>query len=165
MSENTKLIVLKSKELIYTAIFVVLIISVICILCYMFSSKKDTSDKDSKSQLATETSAMTDAPTYKPGTYASNFKLNDAEITCTVCVNAHSVTEINLVNVPETILSMYPLLTPTLNEINSQLSFGTPLEQITYSNDTKYTTLLILEAARTAIAPAVSNDSSSVTLQ
>lgn len=41
MSSKTKIIVLKSKELIYTGIFIVLGILLILLLWYMFSPKED----------------------------------------------------------------------------------------------------------------------------
>lgn len=44
MSSKTKIIVLKSKELIYTGIFIVLGILLILLLWYMFSPKEDEKD-------------------------------------------------------------------------------------------------------------------------
>ena len=53
MSSKTKIVVLKSKELIYTAIFVILGILLVSLLIYMFSpsngSRKDKTDKSKTS--------------------------------------------------------------------------------------------------------------------
>ena len=45
MSSKTKIVVLKSKELIYTAIFVVLGILLISLLIYMFSPSNNLNRK------------------------------------------------------------------------------------------------------------------------
>ena len=45
---------------------------------------------------------------------------------------------------------MYPLMQPTLDEINRQLANHTDLDSITCSADSKYTSILILEAAKEA---------------
>ena len=69
MSSKTKIIVLKSKELIYTGIFIVLGILLILLLWYMFSPKEDEKDTTDTS-ISTETFA-----TYQPGVYTSQLNL------------------------------------------------------------------------------------------
>ena len=58
MSSKTKIVVLKSKELIYTAIFVILGILLVSLLIYMFSpskdNRKDKTDKEKTPEI-TET--------------------------------------------------------------------------------------------------------------
>ena len=69
MSSKTKIIVLKSKELIYTGIFIVLGILLILLLWYMFSPKENEKDTTDTS-ISTETFA-----TYQPGVYTSQLNL------------------------------------------------------------------------------------------
>ena len=65
MSYKTKFIVLTSKELIYTGIFIVLGILLILLLWYMFSPKEDEKDTTDTS-ISTETFAPP-----QPGVYTS----------------------------------------------------------------------------------------------
>ena len=68
---STKLIVLKSKEIIYTVIFLGLVALLIIILTIMF--KKPSTDKDTAS--STTATSETTEPSYNPGTYNSTITL------------------------------------------------------------------------------------------
>ena len=78
---STKLIVLKSKELIYTAILLALVIVFVIILITMFRGKD--SDDTSGSARSIATSAQTDPSPkldeihYTPGTYSSSLVLGE----------------------------------------------------------------------------------------
>ena len=52
MSSKTKIVVFKAKELIYTGIFIVLGILLVCLLIYMFSSKNKEQKKQPNSSTA-----------------------------------------------------------------------------------------------------------------
>ena len=49
---------------------------------------------------------------------------------------------------------MYPLITPSLDEINSQINSVSSLDDITYSGDTQYTTIILMEAVKQALEQA-----------
>ena len=222
MSSKTKIVVLKSKELIYTGIFIVLGILLIILLVYMFSpSKKDKASEDTNAtdQLRPETSeenfignadivysdevadvsyieesegvaqtdyaeniagetiveapsteeALTEAAveeipteeaiitsssdgTYKSGVYSSILNIGgQTELQLLTTVDNGRVSHIDIVNLSDAVTVMYPLITPSLNEINAQLDAGCAIEDITYSGDNKYTTTLILQAVMDAI--------------
>ena len=140
MSSKTKIIVLKSKELIYTGIFIVLGILLILLLWYMFSPKEDEKDTTDTS-ISTETFA-----TYQPGVYTSQLNLGGTTL--------ELQTHIEVSNTNETVTAMYPLLTPSVDAINEQLQITGDLDSVTYASDNQYTTLLILEAARQAAQSA-----------
>ena len=63
MSAKTKIVVVKAKELIYTALFVCLGIILILLLIFMFAPE--------------ENSTKTSAGVYTPGVYTSTIALGD----------------------------------------------------------------------------------------
>lgn len=146
MSSNTKIIVLKSKELIYTGIFIVLGILLILLLWYMFSPKKQ-SDK----QTSENTEAVT---TYQPGVYSTQLNIGGSCLELQTTVNEHAVTHVDIVNLDETVTAMYPLVQPSVDAINEQLSLTGNLDDVTYASDNQYTTILLLDAAKQAAASA-----------
>ena len=72
MSSKTKIVVLHMKEVVYTAIFLVLAILMIILVFVMFSGKdkKDTAAKPAEETL------------YIPGVYTSTIQLNDNSFDC-----------------------------------------------------------------------------------
>ena len=49
---------------------------------------------------------------------------------------------------------MYPLVQPSLEKINLQLSQGIPIDEITLSEDSKFTETLLIEAIETTLSKA-----------
>lgn len=147
MSSNTKIIVLKSKELIYTGIFIILGILLILLMIYMFSSKNNN-DEETVSSINTSVSTT---PTYSSGVYSSELNLGGKTLSCNVTVNDNQVNHISIENLDESITVMYPLVEPCLDNINHQLENNVSLENITYSSDDQYTSIIILEAAKQAL--------------
>ena len=151
MSSNTKIVVLKSKELIYTGIFLVLGILLILLLFYMFSPDKKNDKKKISGEQSTQEEIVT---TYAPGVYTSNLNLGGSSLQLSVTVDENTISHVDIVNLDETVSAMYPLITPSLDEINAQISTVKSLDEITYSEDNQYTTIIILEAIKSAVAPA-----------
>ncbi len=147
MSSKTKIVVLHLKELIYTGIFVVLGILFIILLIIMFlpNDKKKSAREDAE---ATETS-------YIPGVYTSSLVLSDHTIDVEVVVDEDYISSVRLVNLDEAITTMYPLIQPAFDSIAQQISEKQSLENITYSDDSKYTTLVLLQAVQTALDKAI----------
>ena len=71
-----------------------------------------------------------------------------------VIVDADSVTSIRLVNVSDAVTTMYPLLQPVLDSLCSQIYDNQSLDSITYSSDSKYTSLVLLEAIQSSLSRA-----------
>lgn len=156
MSSKTKIIVLKSKELIYTGIFVVLGIILVLLLFYMFSSKSHNSDNsDSTKNTTTSDTAKI---TYKPGVYTSELNLGGSSMQLTVTVDKDTISHVDISNLDDTVTAMYPLIEPSLEDINSQISTVSSIENITYSGDNKYTSIIIIQAIEDALEDAVTVD-------
>lgn len=147
---STKLIVLKSKEIIYTVIFLGLVALLIIILTIMF--KKPSTDKDTAS--STTAPSETTEPSYNPGTYNSTITLGESTLSVMVTVDEHSITDVALDNLDESVTTMYPLLTSSMEEINTELQYVSSIDDVTYSGDNKYTTLLLIDAIKEALSQA-----------
>lgn len=153
---STKLIVLKSKEIIYTAIFVALVILLIIILSIMFKQPDADEENNTASSENTVTDSTDDTEVfYNPGTYSSTISLGDTTLSVMVTVDEESITDVSLLNLDETITTMYPLLEPSVEDINTQLQYVSSIDNITYSNENHYTTTLICNAIKEALEQAV----------
>ena len=177
MSNKTRIIVLKSKELIYTGIFVALGILLIFLLLYMFSPKDENPENndntavgtdgssDLQEDVSTQDSAEADtvqetteadtvqqaSVTYEPGIYTSTMNLGGSNLAVTVTVDADRISHVDIANIDETITAMYPLLSPTLDEINAQISSVSSIDEITCSSDNEYTSIIICDAIKRAL--------------
>ena len=146
MSSKTRIVVLHMKEVIYTAIFLLLGLLMIVLLLIMFGPSKD---KETAASVQT-TSALTGQ--YLPGVYSTAIELNDNTFDVQVTVDSNHINSIELVNLSESTAAMYPLM--ALEELASQIYEKQSLEDITYEDDNKYTSMLLLEAIKSALAKA-----------
>ncbi len=158
---STKLIVLKSKELIYTAILLALIVVFVIILINMF--KHDNKSDSGKSSSTSAVSASADPGSgiyetrYTPGTYSSPLILGENTLSVMVTVDDSQITDVSFRQMDETITTMYPLLESSLEDINTQLHYISSVDDITPSGDSTYTTKLILDSIKNALKDAVIN--------
>lgn len=170
MSSNTKIIVLKRRELIYTGIFITVGILLILLIIYMFSPdhkslvENESEDEDKAIPTITqiiENNVVTDdltsidkaAPSdsYQPGVYTSSVSLGNEDAILSVTVTDGMVTNISINELSETTAAMYPLIDDALAAINSELELGKDLNEITASSETEYTSIVILDAAKKAL--------------
>lgn len=149
MSAKTKIVVLHMKELIYTGIFAALGILFIVLLIMMFLPGEKDRDTPVQDPSVTETSAL-----YIPGIYTTELVLGNQSIDVEVIVDKASITSIRLVNLNDAVTTMYPLLQPTFDSICEQALTLQSLENITYSSDSKYTSLVLLEAIQHSLEKA-----------
>ena len=141
MSSRTKIVVLHMKEIIYTAIFAALALLVIVLLIFMFGTgKKDSAVKNEKP--------------YTPGTYTSTLTLNNTNLEVEVSVDAYKINSIRFSNLDETVTTMFPLIQPAIEEIAEQIYETQSPDSITLSEDTPYTSQLILDAVSEAVEKA-----------
>ena len=147
MSAKTKIVVLHMKELIYTAIFAVLGILFIVLLAMMFLPGKDK-ERDREPDMA-EISSL-----YIPGVYTTQLLLGNESLDVEVIVDKDSITSIRLVEVSDSVATMYPLLQPTLDSICEQVYAQQSLESVTYTAESKYTSLVLLEAIQASLDKA-----------
>lgn len=140
MGTQTKIVVIKGKEIIYTGIFLVLGILLIILLINMFG--KDTG-KETKA-----------AGKYVPGVYSSTITLGENTLNVSVAVDQDTISGVTIENLNETVTTMYPLLKPALNEINNQISVVDSVDEISYSKENQYTYILLNQAIKNALEQA-----------
>lgn len=139
------------KEIIYTGIFLLLGILLVIILLFMFRDKQKTEIN------TTETSAG--AAQYTAGIYTTSLTLNGSAIDIEVAVDDNSINSIRLINLDETVTTMYPLVEPAFDELVAQIYHTQSLEGITYSDESKYTSMVLLDAINTALDKARTDSS------
>jgi uncharacterized protein with FMN-binding domain len=207
MSANTKIVVLRRKELLYTGIFAALgVLFVILLLMLLLPGKDaDTSGApdspdntaetampdnvadlgripqsaqtedvstgavadtepvlDSASGAVDNAAAVLDSVswsagtdnTYIPGIYTTELILGSETVNVEVIVNDHAITSLSLADPDETLTTMYPLLEPTMDSLSEQICETQDLSQVTYSAETRYTSLVLLEAVKASLEKA-----------
>ena len=168
MSANTKIVVLRRKELLYTGIFAALGVLFIILLLMLLLPGKDTDASygtpDSTDGTAAEmpdnvadvsTGAVADTGnTYIPGIYTTELILGNETVNVEVIVSDHAITSVSLADPSETLTTMYPLLESTMESLNDQLCETQAPSQVTYSAETRYTSLVLLEAVKASLEKA-----------
>lgn len=139
---KTKILVIHLKEIIYTALFAGLGILLIILLVIMFLNKKG----DSTDTMATNL--------YTPGKWASTIVLNDTSLNLEIVVDSNHINSIRIVNIDDTITTMYPLVEPSLESLATQLYNDVPIEEVVVSDDSKYTEQLLLDAIKVTLEKA-----------
>lgn len=142
MSTKTKIVVVKAKELIYTALFVSLGIILIILLFFMFAPESK--------------SVTTSAGVYTPGVYTSTITLGETTLDVAVSVDSDHITSVSLNNLTESVSAMYPLLAPSLDEINEQLSHISSVDDLELDSENRYTSLMLQQAIKNALDKAKS---------
>lgn len=194
MSANTKIVVLRRKELLYTGIFAALGVLFVILLLMLLLPGKDT-DASSGPQDSIGSTAATEMPdnvadlgrssqfsqvedastgavadtgavqdsvssptgadhTYIPGIYTTELILGSETVNVEVIVSDHAITSLSLADPDETLTTMYPLLQPTMDSLSEQICETQDLSQVTYSSETRYTSLVLLEAVKASLEKA-----------
>ena len=143
---KTKILVFQMKELVYTCIFVGLGLLLIILLIVMFypSGDEDT---------ATETTTA-EAAVYNPGIYNSQMQLGDTTLNLEIVVDESQIKSVSLVNLDESVTTMYPLVKPSLEFLEEELVAGTPIDDITVSEKSKYTQTMLIDGIKNALSKA-----------
>lgn len=158
MSAKTKIVVLHMKELIYTGIFAVLGILFVVLLVIMFlPDKEDSSGTDAPTETeppGNSTNTADAISLYIPGVYNTELVLGDQTLNVQVMVNRDTITSVQLVNLSDAVTTMYPLLQPAFDSLSKQICEQQSLDNISYDVDSKYTSLVLLEAIRNSLEKA-----------
>ena len=82
---------------------------------------------------------------YIAGVYTSKLTLGDAKINLKVSLDQDRVKSVEVVNLKESVETMYPLIKPAVKEISDQLAQNVAPDQVVLSDDSPYTSQLILD--------------------
>ena len=149
MSAETKIVVLHLKELSYTGLFAVLGILFIILLIIMFLPKDKTPTDEPE-----PSSSPAESETYEPGTYSTSLSLKNSTVSVEVEVSATEITDLRLVNMDEAVTTMYPLIEPSFEDLTDQILETQNLEEVTYSDENRYTYMVLLNAIESALEQA-----------
>lgn len=141
MSSKTKIVVLRMKEIIYTAIFLGLGILLVLLLFIMFHPKKDAP-------------ASSGEVLYIPGVYSSALRLGSQEVNVEVAVDADRITSISMVPLSDAVATMYPLVQPSLQSLTAQICSSQSLENLSYPEESRYTSQVLINAIGQALRKA-----------
>lgn len=153
MSANTKIVVLRSREVLYTILLLFVGILIILVLLSLFLPSDSASPTEESAAL------------YVPGVYSSTLRLGNAAAQLQVTVDADHINAIELINLDEAVTTMYPLMEPCLDELAAKVIDNQGLENISYSTESKYTSILLLNAISQSLSKAAVSTPVSDTMQ
>lgn len=156
MSSKTKIIVLRMKEIIYTALFIGFAIVLVMLFLFMFRPKKDNAP-ESSAETAPESSLAPASVTYTPGLYSSPIVLGSENVNVEVAVDRQGIRSIALVPLSDSVMTMYPLMAPAMDSISAQILEQQTLEGIEYPAGSQYTSMALVSAVRTALSKAAAD--------
>ena len=155
MSGSTRIGVIPLKKLI----IMICIIAALIILAAIFIFGGSSSDaaKSTGVNISTSTDTVkknTSCPTYSPGVYTSSILLNGTPIDIQVTVDSDNINNIEMVNLSESVQTMYPMLNSSFDEIKTAVISNGSTDNITYNAGSKYTATMLLSAIDSALAKA-----------
>ena len=145
---RTRIVIFQMKEIIYTAVFVGLGILLLVLLFFMFWPGKGKESAGTSSPAAIKKkkkSASTSSGKYLAGVYSSELTLGESKINLRISLDKDRVKSVEVVNLKESVETMYPLIKPAVKEISDQLAQDIAPDQVVLSDDSPYTSQLILD--------------------
>lgn len=146
MSSKTKIVVLRMKEIIYTAIFAGLAILLIT-LCFIMFRHGDENTSETDAAKAQQTA-------YVPGVYSTSLTLGNEQVNVEVTVDKDQIRAVTLVPLSEAVATMYPLMQPTMGRAWRANREHPVNGELTYPDSSRYTSLALLQAVNTALGKA-----------
>ena len=166
MSSKTKIFVLKSRNLIWTAVIVVIVILLAILLASALhldkkqsrSFQKDNTESASSivsSQSFSDTESFSLSGSYIPGRYAASVVLGGDTVDIVVCVDKNHINSIRAHNLAQSVATLYPLVPSVLQSLESQILSSQSLQGVTYSDSSQYTASLLIDAITRALKKSV----------
>lgn len=178
MSSNTKIVVLRSKELVYALVLLVVSVLIIMVAVSLFIPSKDSTGEKSaqpspevSSEVSSEASqgvssetpvdvnagagAIYTTDTYVPGIYSSTLQLGSSTVELQITVDKNHINSINMTNIDESITTLYPLMRPTLSELSAVILAEQSIDNISYNDENRYTSMLLMQAITQTLDKAV----------
>lgn len=143
MSSKTKIVVLRMKEIIYTAIFIGLAIFLILLFFFMFRSEKEA---------PAPTAESASPAVYAPGVYSASLSLGRQNVNVEVAVSPDRISAVTLVPLSDSVAAMYPLMQPSMDALSAQILESQSLEGLEYPAGSQYTSMALMNAIKTAVA-------------
>lgn len=134
------------KEVIYTGIFLLLLVIFGVVMLLMFGSgKSETASSDTVSK-------------YTPGIYRTSIRLNNNSFDVEVTVDQDNIRSIHLANLSESTSAMVSAGRTCAGLTRQPDLFYSVTGNLEYSSDQKYTALMLIHAVDKAVAKAETAD-------
>lgn len=169
MSSNTKIVVLRSKEIVYALVLLVVSVLIIMVAVSLFIPSEDSPEEKSSettpevsSEVSSEVSqgvssetpvdvnagagAIYTTDTYVPGIYSSTLQLGSSTVELQITVDKNHINSINMTNIDESITTLYPLMRPTLSKLSAVILAEQSIDNISYNDENRYTSMLLMQA-------------------
>ena len=148
-----KFVVFKLKELLLTAALVLFAVVLVLLgVAWISVDKEGTPGVNLPS--AGRDSTETSAPLYYPGVYTTTMEMNDTTIHLELVCDADHINSVRLIYLDEAVETMYPLLTPALEDLELQLCLDVPVEELKFTEGSTYTQTILVEAIEMTLAKA-----------
>mgnify|MGYP006922144237 CR=1 FL=1 len=142
MSSKTRIVVLKMKELIYTAVVLGLAVVLITLFLIMFRPRQE------------DPAPATWPASYIPGVYSASLTLGSQNLNVEVAVDADKIQSVSLVSLDEAVTTMYPLMQPVMEDLEQQILKSQSTKDLSYSMETRYTSQSLISAIDMALEKA-----------
>ena len=106
---KTKIVVLRMKEVVYTAVFVGLGILLLIVLFFMFGRQNSPKSESTQSNISNESSTYKNDAVYRAGIYESQFVIGENTINLEVALDEEQVKSVKVKNLDESVETMYLL--------------------------------------------------------
>lgn len=169
---QTKILVLRKNRLLL-GLFLLVAAALLVFMLSRINAKPDSpSPKSNSSSNSSNNSIPTNASgdrasvedfykteaTYRAGVYTCGISLNDTVLSLEIVLDKDHINSIRLINLEDSVATMYPLMEPALDALAEQLTGGVALEDIKLSEESKYTQLLLMEVINQTLAKAAVED-------
>lgn len=141
---NTKIVVLQAKKMIYGGILALAAIIILVVLLVLYWPGRNKG-KELTYNYGTE-------EIYEAGVYTKELQLGDTSVNLQLTLDEDHVKSLELVNLEESVETMYPLMKPTVEKISKQLTAGNGMEEIVMSEDAQYTEKMLVESVKEMLA-------------
>lgn len=148
---KTKIVVLRMKEVVYTAVFVGLVILLLIVLFFMFGRQNSPKSESTQSNISNESSTYKNDAVYRAGIYESQFVIGENTINLEVALDEEQVKSVKVKNLDESVETMYPLMKSAVKDVSKQLSSGVSIDEVVLSKNSMYTEKLVLDAVKTVL--------------
>lgn len=153
MGSNTKIVVLRSKELVYALVLLIVSVLIIMVAVSLFMpAENNTATPSAPSQNIEEEPSDTNPTTtsqsglYIPGAYSSTLQLGNSTVELQITVDKDHINSITMKNIDEAVATLYPLMGPTLEELSAAILAEQSIENISYTDENRYTSMLLMQA-------------------
>ena len=139
---QTKILVLHKKRLL---IGIAAIVAAL-LLILLITGRSDTSDTPAPSTQHNDLAGYYSPDSiYRAGVYTSAVALGDSILNLELVLDESHIKSVRLVNLEESVTTMYPLVAPALDSLAEQLTADVPVSELRLSDDKKYTQSLLVK--------------------